>query len=362
MHKKIAAAFLLPAALLLSSCDLLPAEEAVRTVTTVRTVDQTAYKTAEIIRGNMAQTRRIYCTYLPLRTDSLSFSIGGEYVDEVFVQVGDFVQKGQLLAQLVMEDLDAQIQACRRQITALETELGYLAAEEAIAIRRQEIMYYGNDKTLQEALKKVSDSYASRKQAIEDSLHLERMLLDALKVSQREKQIIAPYDGTITYLKPYSEGETTRLNDRVMTIVDSSMSIFRVDTEYWSSMPAGMQYTITANGTEYKATVTTPEELGLEPVENKEGSYGRIYLKPDEMVVGLKDNDRGTLELVLDSRTDVLIAPVSAIAEINGQEVVYCLNENGFKHSVPVQTGMQNELLIEVVSGVQEGDRVVVPY
>ena len=362
MRKRIAAALLLPAALLLSSCDLLPEEETVRTVTTVRAVDQTEYKTAEIVRGDLAQTRRIYVTYLPLRTDSLSFAQGGEYVDEVFVQVGDFVQKGQLLAQLVMEDLDTQILDCQRRITAQEAELGYLAAEEEIAKERQMILYDDDSKALQEALNTVKESYATRRQSIEDTLHLERMQMDALRSRQLEKQILAPYDGTITYLKSFSEGETTRLNDRVMTIVDSSMSIFRADTEYWSRMPVGSQYTIVANGTEYKATVTTPETLGLEPVENKEGSYGRVYLKPDEMVVGLKDNDRGVFELVLDSRSNVLIAPVNAIAESNGQEIVYFVNENGFKSSVTVTTGMRTESLIEVVNGVQEGDRVVVPY
>ena len=361
MRKKIAAALLLPAVMLLSSCDLLPEEEPVRTVTMVRSTDQTEYKTAMIIRGDIAQTRRLYCSYMPLRTDMLSFTVGGEFIDEIFVQVGDYVQEGQLLAQLEMEDLEAEITESRRAIDAMEMELGYLAVEEEIELERQKILH-SDPAALQEALDNVQESFAARKQTIEDNLLLERMHLDVLEKEKLEKQIRAPYDGMITYMRTFEEGETSRLRDRVMTIVDSSMSIFRVDTEHWKYLTEGMQFTITANNSEYSATVTTPEALGLPPETYKEGGYGRIYMKPDDMVVGLKDNDRGTFDLVLDARKDVLLAPVNAVATINGQTVVYYVQENGVKASKPVTTGLEANSMVEIIEGVTEGDMVVVPY
>ena len=361
MHKKIAAALLLPAVMLLSSCDLLPAEEPVRTVTMVRSADQTEYKTATIIRGDLAQTRRLYCSYLPLRTDMLSFAVGGEYIDEIFVQVGDYVQEGQLLAQLEMEDLEKEITESQRAISALELELGYLANEEEIEIERQRILHADPD-ALADALADVTEGFEARRQTIEDSLLLERMHLDVLEQEKAEKQIRAPYDGTITYLRTFADGETSRLRDRVMTIVDSSMSIFRVDTEHWQYLNEGMQFTITANNAEYSATVTTTEALGHPPEEIKEGGYGRIYMKPDGIVVGLKDNDRGTFDLVLDSREDVLLAPVNAVATLNGQTVVYYVQENGVKAYKPVTTGMEANAMVEIIEGVTEGELVVVPY
>ena len=108
--------------------------------------------------------------------------------------------------------------------------------------------------------------------------------------------------------------------------------------------------------------MTTPEALGLPPETYKEGGYGRIYMKPDDMVVGLKDNDRGTFDLVLDARKDVLLAPVNAVAIINGQTVVYYVQENGVKASKPVTTGLEANSMVEIIEGVTEGDMVVVPY
>ena len=109
MRKKIAAALLLPAVMLLSSCDLMPEEAAQKTVPVVESADTVTYKTVQVTRGDLARKTVVYCTYAPLRTDTFYFSMGGEYVDEVYVKVGDTVTKGQLLAQLEMEDVDERI-------------------------------------------------------------------------------------------------------------------------------------------------------------------------------------------------------------------------------------------------------------
>ena len=66
--------------------------------------------------------------------------------------------------------------------------------------------------------------------------------------------------------------------------------------------------------------------------------------------------------LIHTARKDVLLAPVNAVATINGQTVVYYVQENGVKASKPVTTGLEANSMVEIIEGVTEGELVVVPY
>jgi len=363
MRKQIAAALLLPMMLMLSSCDLLPEEEAVRSVTVVRSQDQTDYKTAEVVRGDLVHKRNLYCAYVPLRTDALSFGIGGEYVDELFVMVGDQVKAGQLLAQLEMSDIEEKITASNRSIEEIGMEIGYLRMEEDLAIRRQQILLEeSDDQTIEEALDGIREQYEIRRVSLEDSLKIQQMQLADYEQEKALRQIRAPYDGTITYAREFSEGEMSHVRDRVFTIVDSSMSIFKADTEFWEYMPVGKEFTISFKGESYRAVVTPAEALGLEAEEYKQGRYGRVYLKPLDMVLGMKDNDSGTLEVIFDAREDVLMIPLTAIATVDGQTVVYYVGEDSTKRCKPVVTGLQANSMVEIIEGLEEGECVIVSY
>ena len=67
----------------------------------------------------------------------------------------------------------------------------------------------------------------------------------------------------------------------------------------------------------------------------------------------------GGITIVLDSRTDVLKIPASAGSTINGEEIVYYPNEEGMKAYKPVKTGMRAGDMIEVISGLTEGESII---
>ena len=48
-----------------------------------------------------------------------------------------------------------------------------------------------------------------------------------------------------------------------------------------------------------------------------------------------------------------------AVKTANGQKIVYCLDENGMKIMKNVETGLKAGEWIEIVSGLEEGDSVV---
>jgi len=68
----------------------------------------------------------------------------------------------------------------------------------------------------------------------------------------------------------------------------------------------------------------------------------------------------GDTQIISDSRIDVVMIPGRAVIENNeGQEIVRILNNKKVEER-PVVTGLENDTDIEVVSGVEEGETVVV--
>ena len=74
----------------------------------------------------------------------------------------------------------------------------------------------------------------------------------------------------------------------------------------------------------------------------------------------LEENDKGTFELVLDTRTDVLTLPEKTVSMMGDKQVVYYLDEEGIRRYCEVQTGLAANKIVEILSGLEEGDSVIV--
>ena len=92
--------------LLLSGSELLPEEEALRTAPLIETYANEQVYGVAVERGDLILTESVSCRYVPVQTAKLSFALGGEYIDRLFVEAGDVVGKGQLLGRLRLTDLE----------------------------------------------------------------------------------------------------------------------------------------------------------------------------------------------------------------------------------------------------------------
>ena len=84
-----------------------------------------------------------------------------------------------------------------------------------------------------------------------------------------------------------------------------------------------------------------------------------VYFKLTQPALDLEDNDRGTLELVLDRREDALLLPEKAVSMMGEKQVVYYLDEEGIRRFREVTTGLAANGQIEILSGLNEGDEVI---
>ncbi len=347
--------------LVLTSCGLLPEEETFRTAPVIKTYEKEEFNQTVVVRGDMELTNKITCNFVPMQTENLSFSVGGEFYDEIFVSEGDRVEKGELLAQLDLSGAEEAIENCTPQINRLEMQITALEENRALELERQKILLSdGSEEALNEALERTNRQFDAQKQPLEDQLTVAQIQLREAKALLSERQIRAGFDGTVTFVRSVEEEERNIAGDRVVTVADTSTSLFKAETKYWDSLKPGDEYIITANKREYEAVVVSEAELGIEETEKQEGEMEFVYLKLKKPALDLDVQTFGSFNLLRDSRKNVLMVPESAVSTSKGQSIVYYQDEAGLKAYKQVEIGLVAEGMVEIVSGLTEGERVIV--
>ena len=352
---------LLLATMCLSSCALLPEEETPKAAPLIRTYERETFNTAFVQREDLIVTQKIAVTYVPVQRETLSFALGGEIIDEVLVQVGDSVKKGDVLARLRLDDLEERIGSAQTQLRETQLRIRQLDALEELALRRCALENASESAAQrQKAAEAVKEDYAARRQGLEDARDLGEIALKALEEDLAERQILAPFDGTVTYALKPKEGEMSVFGHTVVTVADSTLSLFRGETELWDRFRPGDGVEIAVKQSTYPATVVDEEALGIAAAEKIAGKKAYVYFQLDEPTFELERDDRGTVTLVLDERLDVLTVPQSAVSTAGGRSIVYYQREDGMKAYKQVEVGVTFNRRTEIISGLSEGESVIV--
>ncbi len=357
--KRWLAGGLIAGCVLLGGCSLLPAQETRRTAPLLRETAAEDFTLTYVTRGDLRLTKKISCTYVPIRKESLSFAVNGEFVDEMYVKAGDAVKKGQLLGQLRLDGVNDRIEECEYTIRTLKLRLSQQEEARALALERADARFGGDEAARRSARDAVNADYDARRQSVEDSLGIQTLRLETLKKQKAQRQLFSPIDGTVTYVKQYKESSITSETERAVTVVDSTMSLFMANTEYWDALPVGTQVTITVSKAEYAATVADEAALGLPVTAHTPGEKGTLYFTLDQPALELEDNDRGSMTITLDGRDDVLMVNKKAISRAAGETIVYYQDAEGMKTYKPVELGLYAEGYYEVLSGLSEGEAVI---
>ena len=344
----------------LTSCALLPEEEAVRTAPVLRVAEPETYEFVKVMRGDLVQNERISARYVPVQKQTLSFTLLGEYVDLMMVSVGDNVKKGQLLGQLRVDDVEDQIASAQDKITRLELQLNYLEQEYALALKRSEIQTEGQSSdAVRRSAEAVDESYAERRESLQDQLTLQELTLKNLNAELEKRQLRAPFAGTVTYVREYEEGHQTSYAESAVTIADSTVTVFRAETRNWHIFHEGDRHTIKVGLEEYDLEVASEESLGVQPTEKTEGKKAYVYFRMTEPALGLEDGDSGVIEVELDRLTDVLYVPSDAVMAAGDIYLVYYQREDGLKGYKEVQVGKTIGKNTEIISGLTEGEEII---
>jgi|UniRef100_A0A7C4ESP9 RND family efflux transporter MFP subunit len=295
-------------------------------------------------------------------------------IHRLFIEEGKVVKKGDVLAQLENEDLAASLEEARASLRVARAVLNNAEAELADAT-----LNYNRLKALKEASaisEQAFDAAEARyKKAVAGETQARFAIgraeasLKLAEVNLEYSYIRAPFDGVIL-TKNADEGEivapfgaATNAKAAVASMADLGSLMVEVDVSEASlekvrlggaveirldALPnerfTGTVHTIVPTADRSKATVLTKIKFdALDPRILPEMSAKAAFLS------------RALRE---DERAPALAIPAKALVSRHGSQSVFLVND-GRAHSVAVQTGRQWGDLVEIVSGLKEGDLVV---
>jgi HlyD family secretion protein len=300
----------------------------------------------------------------------LSPEVGGQIVALPFRE-GERVRKGDAVLRLESSAQKAQLELIERQLDAAraERERACLAADRA---RREfdRVRRLAEDKIVSvDLLDNAESAWATSRAACKASEAQESSAeasVDVAKVALGKTVLRAPFDGIVADLS-VEVGEWTTPSPPVMPvppvidILDPS-SIFisaPMDEVDSALIRAGLPTRVTVDshrGEEYAGFVTRVAPYVLDLQEQNRTVEVEVELVDDEFAATLLPGTSADLEVVLEARTDVLRIPTGALME--GSKALVLVGDTLEERQIAV--GIRNWNFTEVLSGLNEGDEIVV--
>lgn len=314
-------------------------------------------------RTDVTKSVRVSCVYRQVSEQEVAFSISDRLVDRVYVEEGDRVTKGQLLAELSSRELERRIEDLEYRIARNQLLLEYVDQNESITISGYWVnfLYYsgmsgGDKENLDNRIADTQQVYRYQREDYSDALEADRAELAQLQRELKESRLYATVDGVVYDMKDNLEGSTSRLGETVMTIMDTSEDLFETEiTDVAGIFKEGEAVSMTIN---YGEAVGQYE---LVPWHMDEWGEKQIFIVTDapEGAV-LQVGVRGTLQVVEDSREKVLAVPSASVLKAGDKYYVYVLGDDDMREVRWIETGLFGDDKVEVLSGLTEGEKVIV--
>ncbi|MEI2456784.1 efflux RND transporter periplasmic adaptor subunit [Lysobacter firmicutimachus] len=349
---------------------------------------------AEVERGDLvrdiAADGRVIAANSPIL-----YAIAGGSVD-LKVVAGDVVRRGQVLAEIDSPELRSKLAQEQATLAGLEAEASRaeLAAELARSTARKELDQAQVDRIAaardleryqrafdggavakvdvakaQDELKKADigldhargDLDRQGRSAGLDARN-KRLLADRQRaiVAEAQRQVDAltlraPFDGQVGQIQ-VAQRANVAANAPVLSVVD--LGVFEVEIKVPESfareLAIGMPAQIGGGGGESfpaRISAVSPEVVGGEVVS-------RLRFV-DRQPSGLRQNQRLSARIVLDTRRNVLTVERGPFLEQSGGRYAYVVAD-GLASRRPIRAGASSLSHVEILEGLQPGERIVV--
>ncbi len=325
-------------------------------------------------------------------------------VEHLRANVGDFVEQGQVIAELEKDELEASVD---KQQAELSEAMATLAARQilgpieiakaeadssrfraayelkAVEYERQVALFEKNlissqdlDQAREAFLIAEAESEASTKtlelaraELVEDlkQLGAEVEIAEAaLKISEVELSyatLRAPISGIIASVST-QEGETVAVGlsaPTFVTIIDlNSLQVETyVDEVDIGKIETGQKAIFAVEA--FPATDIEGEVVGIYPkaiLRENVVFYNVVVKSLDIPPVVLRPEMTANVTILLESREDILVVPASAVRRSGGTNLVYLI-EDRKPVAREVQIGLREGRLLEITAGLGEGDEIL---
>jgi HlyD family secretion protein len=324
----------------------------------------------------------------PKKNVNISSQIAGRVI-KIGAEEGQRVKTGDFLLKLESTQYEANADRDRARIQSLRADL--IRAE---AVKNRDEALYNRQIKLFEAQLISAETLESAKADFEISKANHDAILFQIKQAQaslqstldmlQKTEYYAPIDGIITSLR-VEEGETALVGTMnnpgtvLMTIADLSVMEVEVEVDETDVVGVKIGQTSEVRIDAYPEDIVTGRvtEVGSSAIQTisaaDESKDFKVVVTLDNPPADLKPGLSASADIIVAEKDDVLAVPISALVlrdkmqdEQNAGDVqeegVYIVQDSRVKF-IPVEKGIMGELLIEIRSGLEEGQDVVVgPY
>ncbi|MCC7167109.1 MAG: efflux RND transporter periplasmic adaptor subunit [Rhodospirillales bacterium] len=338
--------------------------------------------TAKIQKGDIEDTTTALGTLQPVNYVDVGTQVSGQ-LRRIHVEIGDVVRPGQLLAEIDPILYGSKVDAGRAQLQSLRAQLAEKQAQHALAeeqFERQSRMIRANAtsqdayQSAQTALKTTQAQVAQLRaqiQQIESSLKGDEANLGYTR-------IYAPMGGTVV-TQNARQGQTINATQQAPTIVRiadlATMTVWtQVSEADVTKLKLGQEvYFTTLGQPEKKRKSTLRQILPTPDVLNNVVLYNALFDIP---------NPEGDLGIQMSAQVffvhaqaqDALLVPVAALAQAEagkgrrregaapgdrGRGTVRVMKDSKAEPR-PVVLGVRNRVQAQILSGLSEGDEVVI--
>ncbi len=185
------------------------------------------------------------------------------------------------------------------------------------------------------------------------SLRRQQLIVEDLERKVGRLEVLSPVDGLVSRVE-VRDKDTVQPNQALISVVD--LSRFEVEIQvpenYGDEIGIGTSAMIQYDAGNYPGDVKS-----LSP-EVEDSQFKGIVEFTGKPPTGLKQNQRVSTRLILDSRPGVLKVPRGPFLESLGGRQAYVIS-SGLAELRPITVGAISVTEVEVTSGLQEGEQIV---
>ncbi|WP_296649660.1 efflux RND transporter periplasmic adaptor subunit [Paraburkholderia sp.] len=339
---------------------------------------------AMVKRQTVANSLSIAGQFVPYQNVELHAKEAG-YIRNIYVDIGDRVHQGQVLAVLEIPELVAQVDASKAAVHHAEEEI-QRAQSNVMRAQADNVALHANADRLvsadkarpgliaqQELDDATAKDRASQAQvdAAKSALAAARQQLAVAKADQERysalmdySRIVAPYDGVVTWR--FSDtgalvqaGTSTSSGLPVVTL--AQVNVLRLRVPVPESLAAKVKIgdvadvQVQATGEHFTGKVSRFTDA-LDPSTRTM----QVEIDVPNPSYHLQPGMYADVRLDANSRPDALTVPVEAIQRNDNKTSVLVVDPENRVQTREVKLGVQSSNKVEILAGLNEGEKVIV--
>lgn len=316
---------------------------------------------ASVTRGDMIDTVTVVGNLIGAVTvDAVPRAAGR--LDEVYVKMGDHVRNGQRLAKIEDREIREQVK---------QAEASYNVAQASIRQREADLKLALNNLERSRSLyerdllpRQTFDDTDSRYQAAQAQLDLAqaqmeqtKARLDELKINLSNTVIASPVEGFIGK-RTLDPGASVNVNTSFISVVDirTVRLVINVVEKDLRRIAAGTAVEIEVDA--YPGELFTGRVARVAPILDPATRTAQVEIEVPNATFRLKPGMYARAKFAVETHEKTLLVPTLSVVDVSGNIGVFLANgETANFHQVT--TGIEHQDFTEILTGLQEGQKVI---